>query len=41
MYDTGEVNAMDSVERMLERPTSFMGELLEEFHGLGILWEHR
>ena len=41
VYDTGEVNAVDSVERMLERPTSFMGELLEEFHGLGILWEHR
>jgi hypothetical protein len=41
VYDTGEGDASESVERMLERPSSFMGHLLEEFHGLGILWEHR
>jgi hypothetical protein len=41
VYDTGESDASESVERMLERPSSFMGQLLEEFNGLGILWEHR
>lgn len=41
MYDTGEGDGLESVERMLERPSSFMGQLLEEFHGIGILWEHR
>jgi predicted transcriptional regulator len=41
VYDSGESNALDSVERMLERSSSFMGQLLEEFHGIGILWEHR
>jgi hypothetical protein len=41
VYDTGEGDGSESVERMFERPSSFMGQLLEEFHGFGILWEHR
>lgn len=40
LYDAGESNA-DWAAKTLANSTSFIAELLREFGGLGITWEHR
>jgi hypothetical protein len=40
LYDVGESSAYSSAQHMLGEST-FFREYLEEFGGLGIVWEHR
>lgn len=41
VYDVGESNAETAAQTYLIKSTSFFVELLREFGGLGICWEHR
>ncbi|KAJ5514934.1 Peptidase S28 [Penicillium fimorum] len=41
VYDGGESEAESGVQFTLGNSTSFFYQLLEEFGGIGILWEHR
>jgi hypothetical protein len=40
LYDVGESSAYGSAQHMLGE-TAFFKEFLQEFGGLGIVWEHR
>lgn len=41
MYDVGESSAESSANTHLTNDTSFFAEMLENFGGMGIVWEHR
>lgn len=41
VYDVGEANAAAPAKLYLGNSTLFFCELLQEFGGLGIVWEHR
>ncbi|WEW61257.1 hypothetical protein PRK78_006747 [Emydomyces testavorans] len=41
IFDGGEGNAQRYADVFLVNKTSFFVHLLEEFHGVGIVWEHR
>jgi hypothetical protein len=41
VHDVGENNAERSAHRYLEASSSYLLEILQEFHGIGIVWEHR
>ncbi|EMD69703.1 hypothetical protein COCSADRAFT_76240 [Bipolaris sorokiniana ND90Pr] len=41
IYDTGESDAEPSSAFFLSDPRSFFNQILEEFNGIGIAWEHR
>jgi len=41
IYDVGEADAESSAYSILGNSTSFFAELLAEFNGMGIVWEHR
>ncbi|EAS28317.3 serine peptidase, family S28 [Coccidioides immitis RS] len=41
LFDGGEANAQRYADFYLVNETSFFVQLLEEFHGMGIVWEHR
>lgn len=42
VYDVGEASAENSAMAYLAaNKTTFFSEILEEFNGMGIVWEHR
>ncbi|PWW77979.1 peptidase S28 [Tuber magnatum] len=41
IYDAGEGNAEPSVQFRLADSTSFFRQMVQEFNGIGIVWEHR
>ena len=41
VYDTGETGAPQVLEINFANSSSWFEQMLEEFHGMGILWEHR
>ncbi|KAJ5594618.1 uncharacterized protein N7459_000826 [Penicillium hispanicum] len=41
VYDVGETNAASSAKLHLANSSSFFVEMLKEFGGVGIVWEHR
>lgn len=41
VYDVGESDAEKAAQAYLTNSSSFFGELLQDFGGLGICWEHR
>lgn len=41
LYDGGENGIQRRVGEVLFNPDHYFNQLLEEFHGMGILWEHR
>ncbi|KAF7505008.1 hypothetical protein GJ744_001529 [Endocarpon pusillum] len=41
VHDVGENNAERSAHRYLNASSSYLLEILQEFHGIGIVWEHR
>jgi hypothetical protein len=42
VYDVGEASANNSAMAYLAaNQTSFFSEILKEFNGMGIVWEHR
>ncbi|KAJ5691959.1 hypothetical protein N7462_001382 [Penicillium macrosclerotiorum] len=41
IYDVGEATAENAAKLYLGNSTTFLAEILEEFRGLGIVWEHR
>jgi serine carboxypeptidase S28 len=41
VHDVGETDAEPSAKKYLTRSSSYLRDLLEEFHGIGIVWEHR
>lgn len=41
VYDVGESTAYNSAQSMLSDGSTFVGSLLKEFGGVGIVWEHR
>lgn len=40
LYDVGESSAYRTAQHMLGE-SSFLRDYLQEFHGIGIVWEHR
>ncbi|EER27718.1 hypothetical protein D8B26_006179 [Coccidioides posadasii str. Silveira] len=41
IFDTGETNGQAFADYYLVDPTSYIVQLLREFHGVGLVWEHR
>lgn len=41
VYDVGEAAAETSAQAHLGNSSSFFYQMLEEFSGVGIVWEHR
>ncbi|KAJ5961154.1 uncharacterized protein N7479_008304 [Penicillium vulpinum] len=41
VYDVGEASAESSAQAYLVNSTTFFNRLVEEFNGIGIVWEHR
>ncbi|KAL1965466.1 hypothetical protein VTN77DRAFT_5722 [Rasamsonia byssochlamydoides] len=41
VYDVGESSAEDAAQVLLVNSSQFFVPFLEEFHGIGIVWEHR
>ncbi|KAH8689890.1 putative serine peptidase, family S28 [Talaromyces proteolyticus] len=41
VYDVGETSAESSARSMLSSDSTFVGSLLKDFGGIGIVWEHR
>lgn len=41
MYDVGEATAESSAQSFLSNSTTFFYQLVEDFGGIGIVWEHR
>ncbi|CRG88683.1 chlorohydrolase family protein [Talaromyces islandicus] len=41
VYDVGESSAYSTAQSMLSNDSTFVGSLLKEFGGVGIIWEHR
>jgi hypothetical protein len=41
IYDVGEASAEQSGQVHLGNSSSFFYQMLEKFHGVGIVWEHR
>ena len=41
IYDVGEANAITSSQFRLRNETSFFKQIVDEFNGIGIVWEHR
>ncbi|CAG7921513.1 unnamed protein product [Penicillium olsonii] len=41
VYDVGEASAAEVGPKMLGNSSSFLGQMLQEFNGIGIVWEHR
>jgi Serine carboxypeptidase S28 len=41
VHDVGENDAEGSAHRYLNDSASYLLEMLQEFHGIGIVWEHR
>ncbi|KAG0136168.1 serine carboxypeptidase S28-domain-containing protein [Tuber indicum] len=41
IYDAGEGNAEPSVQDRLVHSASFFRQIVQEFNGIGIVWEHR
>jgi len=41
VYDAGEADAEPGALARLTSPNSFFNELVAEFNGIGIVWEHR
>ncbi|KAJ5238379.1 hypothetical protein N7468_002998 [Penicillium chermesinum] len=41
LYDVGETNASSPAKAYLGNSSSFLVEVLKEFGGMGIVWEHR
>ncbi|KAJ5152739.1 uncharacterized protein N7482_009217 [Penicillium canariense] len=41
VYDVGEAGAESTAKQFLGNSTSFLSEMLKEFGGIGIAWEHR
>ncbi|KAI2786857.1 hypothetical protein POX_g09253 [Penicillium oxalicum] len=41
VYDAGEINAEITATKNLGNSSSVLAELLEEFGGIGVVWEHR
>lgn len=41
VYDVGESTADNAAQIHLTNETSFLVQMLEEFGGMGIVWEHR
>lgn len=41
LYDVGESNAEKAAQMYLTNSSLFLGELMQEFGGVGITWEHR
>jgi hypothetical protein len=41
VYDVGEANAGGSALNRLQNETSFFKQMVDEFGGIGIVWEHR
>jgi len=41
VYDVGESSAESSAQGHLGNSSSFFYQMLQDFHGIGIIWEHR
>lgn len=41
LYDAGEANAQPNALFRLQNETSFFRQLVEQYNGIGIVWEHR
>lgn len=41
LIDVGELPGETALEGRLFNSSSFYHEIMEEFHGMGIVWEHR
>lgn len=41
VYDVGEASALDSAQFFLGNSSSFFQGILQEFNGVGLVWEHR
>jgi hypothetical protein len=41
IFDVGETNAERIAQFILTNSGSFFRNIVEEFHGVGIAWEHR
>jgi hypothetical protein len=41
IYDVGEANAAPNALFRLQDPTSFFKQIVDQYHGIGIVWEHR
>ncbi|RPA96765.1 peptidase S28 [Choiromyces venosus 120613-1] len=41
LFDAGEGNGEPSVQNRLVNNTSFFRQMVQEFNGIGIIWEHR
>ncbi|CAG8933986.1 unnamed protein product [Penicillium salamii] len=41
IYDVGESTAEHVAPYLLGNTTSFLGQMMQEFNGIGIVWEHR
>lgn len=41
VYDVGESAAENAAQLHLTNETSFLVQMLEEFGGMGVVWEHR
>lgn len=41
VLDSGESSGDTMAEHMLFNSSTFFGNVLEEFHGMGLVWEHR
>lgn len=41
VLNSGESSGDPMVEHMLFNSSTFLGNVLEEFHGMGLVWEHR
>jgi hypothetical protein len=41
VYDVGEAEAESGAKSQLGNSSSFFYQMLEEFNGMGLVWEHR
>jgi hypothetical protein len=41
IYDVGEANAEPNALFRIQNETSFFKQLVDQYHGIGIVWEHR
>lgn len=41
IYDVGEADASGSWQFRLQNETSFFKQIVDQFGGIGIVWEHR
>ena len=41
LYDVGEANAQPNALFRLQNETSFFKQIVDQYHGIGIVWEHR